>query len=213
MSQNLIDYYKIRATEYESIYTKPERQSDLIKTKQFLKTLFTNKAILEIACGTGYWTETIAETACSIVATDINQTVIDIAKTKTYTQNNVQFKTADFYSLKSENQYEALFGGFIWSHILTQELDKFISRISRNVAKGGKIVLMDNNFVEGSNTPVSKTDELGNTFQTRSLSDGSTHLILKNFPTAEFLREKAQLFSKDIEVIELEYFWVLIFTV
>ena len=43
--------------------------------------------------------------------------------------------------------------------------------------------MLDNKYVKGSSTPISRTDAHGNTYQTRPLKDGSTHEVLKNFPS------------------------------
>ena len=82
MNTNLISYYKQRAAEYEAIYAKPERKEDLDKAAEILKAIFTDKHVLEIACGTGYWTKHISETAESVLATDINPEVLEIARLK-----------------------------------------------------------------------------------------------------------------------------------
>ena len=46
--------------------------------------LFVSKSgaqnLIEVACGTGYWTNHISKTATSIYATDINESVVKIAK-------------------------------------------------------------------------------------------------------------------------------------
>ena len=210
MNTDIISYYKERAKEYETIYLKPERQHNLKSAASILQQIFSNKNIIEICCGTGYWTEKIATTAASIFATDINDTVVEIAKHKNYLNNNVTFGIADFYSYEPVKQYESLFGGFIWSHIPLQDLDNFIVRVNHCVLSGGAIVFMDNKFVAGSNLPVTETDEQGNTFQTRLLQDGSTHLVRKNFPSKEIVLEKLQHVAETIEFIELEYYWLVI---
>src|SRR6185312_1614063 len=98
MSNDLVAYYADRAREYEKIYEKPERQGDLIALEGFFQSLFTNKNVFEIACGTGYWTQRIAKAAASVLATDINQAVIDVAKAKAYEKGNVKFDVADIYT-------------------------------------------------------------------------------------------------------------------
>lgn len=209
MNTDLITYYKYRAEEYEKIYSKPERQDDLKSAATILQEIFAHKNVLEIACGTGYWTERIATTAASIFATDINETVIDIAKRKGLSSNQVTFGLADIYNFSAHNKFKNVFGGFIWSHILLQDLDKFLSTINSLVSPGGTVVFMDNNFVEGSNHPITKTDEQGNSFQTRKLEDGTTHLVLKNFPIESFLRTTLAGIATDFKFINLKYYWVL----
>jgi 2-polyprenyl-3-methyl-5-hydroxy-6-metoxy-1,4-benzoquinol methylase len=209
MNTDLILYYKERAKEYEQVYLKPERQEDIRNTTIILQEQFSGKTVLEIACGTGFWTERISQTAAAVLATDINETVIEVAKQKKYVNAPVTFERADIFNFCSENKYEALFGGFIWSHIPLQRMDQFLRILNSFTSPDGTIVLMDNNFVKGSNSPITYTDEKENTFQTRRLEDGSMHLIMKNFPTENFLREKLADMAFDIQFIKLKYFWIL----
>ena len=210
MNTDLVTYYKDRANEYEKIYALPERQEDLAAATELLQELFQGKEVFEIACGTGYWTERIAQTARSIFATDINQNVVDLAKNKKYPGEKVVFEVADLFGYRPERKYESLFAGFIWSHILLQDLDRFVRTAADFVAPGGMLVLMDNNYVPESNRPITHTDEMGNTYQTRKLEDGSTHLVLKNFSTEDLLREKWKNAAAGIEYINLQYYWILV---
>ena len=211
MNKNLVDYYHLRAAEYEKVYTKPERQEDLKKATPILQEFFTGHEVLEIACGTGYWTERIALSAQTIIASDINEAVLDIAQAKDYGKAMVQFVKTDLYQLEENRAYDSLFGGFIWSHILLQELDIFLSKVSRLVKPKGWLVFMDNRYVKGSNYPITEIDEQGNTYQARVLADGSKHLVLKNFPTEDFLKGKLRNQAKNIRLIELDYYWILIY--
>ncbi|MBA2250568.1 MAG: class I SAM-dependent methyltransferase [Chitinophagaceae bacterium] len=211
MNKELITYYRNRAKEYEAIYQKPERQADLESATRILQQTFTDKIIIEISCGTGYWTQNIAKTAASIFATDINETVLEIARNKQYENENVKFGIADFNNWEEANKYCTLFGGFIWSHILLQDIKEFLTIINRFVLPGGTVVFIDNNYVAGSNTLIAQTDENGNTFQERTLQDGSAYMICKNFPTENFVRECLKEFATDIKFIILEYYWLVIY--
>jgi len=209
MNSDLVAYYKERAREYEDIYLKPERQEDLRSAATILQDLVKDKTVIEIACGTGYWTEQIAQTAEHVFATDINEAVIDIAKQKDIPAGKASFSVADVYALPEGKTYDCLFGGFIWSHIPLQELDTFISAVNKIVAPGGTVVFMDNNYVAGSSTAISDSDEYGNTFQARELKDGSKHRVLKNFPSEDFLRDKPGGIAGDISITRLKYYWIL----
>ena len=212
MNTDIVSYYKDRALEYEKIYSKPERQDELKSATGILQEIFAKKQVLEIACGTGYWTERIAAKVTSILATDINETVIDVAKKKGLSSEQVSFEIADIYNFPAHDKFESLFGGFIWSHVLLQDLDKFLSTVNTLVKPGGTVVFMDNNFVEESNHPVTKIDEYGNSFQTRKLEDNSTHLVLKNFPTEDFLRQKIKDVAGEIRFYNLKYYWIICYT-
>lgn len=209
MDPDIISYYKERAAEYEKIYAKPERQADLLQATKILQTIFSGNQVLEIACGTGYWTEKVAMTARTILATDINDSVIEIAKTKHYSPAAVSFQTADLYHFPNTLRHESLFAGFIWSHIKLQELAHFIDTVNSLVEKEGTVVFMDNNYVDGSNLPITHRDEQGNTYQTRLLENGTVYQVIKNFPTESFIRNILVDKASEIEFIHLPYYWIL----
>ena len=209
MNSDMVSYYKDRAKEYERIYSKPERQNDLLLAGQILQDIFCGKEVFEFACGTGYWTKKISKTAHSILATDINDTVIEVAKSKKYSPAKVDFQTADIFNIAKTVEHESLFGGFIWSHIKLQDLNNFITIANELVKRDGMIVFMDNNYVEGSSHPITDTDESGNTYQVRKLDNGTTHKVLKNFPAEIFIRQLLKDQATDINFINLQYYWIL----
>ena len=209
MNTDLIAYYQARASEYERIYQKPERQHDLAIASEIFQDIFTNKDVFEIACGTGYWTGLIAKTSRSIFATDINESVIQIAKAKQYLPAKVTFQTADIFNLTYQKKYQSLFGGFVWSHIPLQDIVMFIDVVNSQVECGGTVVFIDNKFVEGSSTPISDKDEFNNTYQMRKLDDGTVYKVLKNFPSKALIRNVLCDKAKDIRFISLEYFWII----
>ena len=210
MNQDLSTYYNDRAREYDKVYEIPDEQEDLIKSAVLFQNIFANKSVLEIACGTGYWTEKISKTANSIFATDINEIVIDIARTRKF-NSNVVFQVADMNCLSIDKKFDGLFGGFIWSHILLQDLDNFLLRLKGLLNENAKIAFIDSKQVEGTNHDrkrITRIDQYGNTFQTRTLENGTTHEVLKNFPSKQFLTDKLLQISTEVEIIELEHYWI-----
>jgi len=205
----MIDYYAKRAIEYETIFQKPERQRDLFYLRTLMSTSFANKDVLEIACGTGYWTQLIARNARKIIAMDCNKEVIEIARQKEYGSCDVDFILSDAYSMSNiYNGFSASFLGFWWSHVPIQTQPRFLQLLHSHLCHRAKVILIDNCFVEHGSTPVSRTDAYGNTFQLRRLKDGSEHEVLKNFPSDDALASAFAPFSKDLRIKRLSYYWV-----
>jgi demethylmenaquinone methyltransferase/2-methoxy-6-polyprenyl-1,4-benzoquinol methylase len=205
----MVEYYARRAAEYEEVYRKPERQSDLARLVEAVASAFPDMDVLEVACGTGYWTQYAARSARRIVASDVNDAVLELARRKDYGKCLVSFLKADAYYLDGlASDCTAGFHGFWWSHIPRQRLPVFLEAFHRRVPPGAPVVMLDNLFVSGSNWPITRTDEHGNTYQARKLKDGSSHEVLKNFPSPAELREALSGHAEDIRVRTLTYYWM-----
>ncbi len=127
-------YYHQRAKEYEKVYQKPERQFDLQGMQIFLQEEAKGANVLEIACGTGYWTETLSKVCKSVHACDYNESVLAIAKEKKYGPASVTFEQVDLWKLqKPVKPYDIVIGGFIWSHILVEKLPVFINLLRQQI--------------------------------------------------------------------------------
>ena len=206
----LADYYAQRAAEYERIYQKPERQSELHQLKRLVRAAMAQRNVLEIACGTGYWTEAAAESATSIAAFDINEAVLEIARSKPVDPDKVTFAIGDAYQLPvAPDRFNAALSVFWWSHVPLEKLDSFMHSVNAAVAPGALIAFLDNRYVEGSSTPVSRRDAEGNDYQLRKLDDGSTHEVLKNFPAESELIQRASRHGWGAHVELLEHYWLL----
>lgn len=205
----LADYYARRASEYERIYEKPERQSDLALLRERLAQLFTGRNVLEVACGTGYWTQVIARTAKSVTATDLNEETLAIARTKEFQAANVRILRADAFRCSTiDGRFDAGLAAFWWSHLRRDEWQPFFEEFHRAILPGSLVVLLDNRFVPGSSTPIARTDGHGNTYQQRRLANGETHEVLKNFPTEAGLRAALARVANNLLWDELDYYWL-----
>lgn len=206
----LAAYYAARAAEYERIYDKPERQADLQRLQAQIPDCFAGCDVLEIACGTGYWTQFIAGGARHITALDINPETLSIAREKPLPPGRVQFEVADVHALYPRYRgYSGAFAGFWWSHLKRGERRAFFDNLHRALAPGAMVVLLDNRYVEGSSTPISHSDAEGNTYQQRVLADGTRHVVLKNFPDASGLLADIGPSRTAAQYRELDYYWVV----
>jgi SAM-dependent methyltransferase len=205
----LKQYYAARAREYERIYARPERQPDLTRLKELLPPMFAGCNVLEVACGTGYWTQYLAPAAMSIVAVDANAETLEVAVEKRWPIGRVTFKAADAYSLPEElGAFDAAFAGFWWSHVPARDRPRFLRSLDRRLVPGGKVAFLDNLFVQGSSTPISHRDDDGNTYQIRRLDDGSEHVVLKNFPSEAQLNADVSAYGGNTRFEAFDYYWL-----
>ena len=203
-------YYAARASEYDRVYQKPERQSDLREIERWLPSVLADTKVLEVACGTGYWTRFIAPVASAVVALDSSLETLRIARERVVSPNT-QFHVGDAYALpRFGSSFTAAFAGFWFSHVPLARQREFLLGLNSMLEPGALVVLLDNLFVEGSSSAITERDADGNTYQCRRLSDGSTHRVLKNFPTEAQLRALAEGRLGESPVYRRwQYYWAL----
>jgi demethylmenaquinone methyltransferase/2-methoxy-6-polyprenyl-1,4-benzoquinol methylase len=216
IEDSMADYYVKRASYYERVYHKPERQADLRAMEAWLAPRLAGRSVLEIACGTGWWTPHGAAQARRWLATDLNPETMAVARAKAMPRRAdgseiVEFRTVDAYTLAEvgDERFDGAFAGCWWSHVPLQRLPGWLATLHARLAPGARVVMLDNSFVQTSSTPITHSDAQGNTYQTRPLDDGSTHEVLKNFPTAEQAFAVLGPRARDPQWIAFEHYWIL----
>lgn len=206
----LVDYYARRAQEYEAVYAKPERQTDLAALRARLPELLAGRHVYEVACGTGYWTQYVAPAAASVFATDYNEEVLALARAKPLPAGRVTFARGDaFAPPPTPVACDGALAAFWWSHVRRgAEMESFLRAFFARLQPGARFLFLDNRFVAGSSTPLARTDADGNTYQVRRLADGSTHEVLKNFPAEAELRAVLAPYAARLQWEASDYYWL-----
>ena len=189
----MVKYYSDRAKEYEEIYAwrDPERQKEQDLMSEELKKAFKGKRVLDIGCGTGYWDEPISETAKSILGIDINEAVLEIARSKEY-KCPAEFKVMDAYNMELDEKYTGTLASFMLSHVLRDDMKDWIKHIHDQLEPSASVFIADNTYIDGVGGKLHTKPDDSNTYKLRTLNDGSQHMVLKNYFTT---KELVELFS------------------
>ena len=211
LNTDLAAYYAKRAATYDQKYARPERMQDLESVRDWLRTMLAQRHVLELNCGTGYWTADVAQVAASVLPTDHRAPLLELAKAKKFPANVAEFVIDDVASRSidhSATPLDTVFAAHWWSHVLRQDQDSVLTDLRRRVPRDAMLVLVDNAYVEGSSASIARTDLQSNTFQIRTL-DGERFEVLKNFPSDSTLRKRFAAHLKDIRIRRVEHFWML----
>ncbi|MDQ2819374.1 MAG: class I SAM-dependent methyltransferase [Pseudomonadota bacterium] len=204
------EYYAKMAEQHDAVYDLEEREDDQEELCDHVAEALAGHIVLELACGTGFWTEIASETALSIVATDINPNLIELARTRGLPEEQVTFRVADAYNLPADlGEFTAILVGFWWSHVARADQEKLLAHWRANFGKDIMIVLLDDTYVEGTSDTVARTDLEGNTYQIKTAPDGMRYEIPKNYPSDSALRKKLASSVREIKIVRLEHFWML----
>lgn len=202
-------YAKIAAI-HDQVYEEEACQDDLDELRDFVAFAVKDHRVLELACGTGWWTEVMAETAEHIVALDINPEMIALAQERGLDQDQVSLRVADAWQLPDDlGKISAVFIGFWWSHVAREEQERFIKQLRAKVGKDVLLVIADDDYVDGISEPIARTDAAGNTFQVRQAPDGEYYEIPKNYMSDSALRKKLASTVREIKIERWEFYFML----
>lgn len=198
-------YYAARAPSYDDIYALPERQADLRWLEQFIPRVFTDRRVLDVAAGTGYWTQFLAREAKSVLAVDVNPETLDLLRGRALGEH-VSTSVQDAYALEELSGCNAAFVGFWFSHIPTVRRRAFCKALDAALIPGSPVLFVDN--LPGTLHEIEHVDEHGDGWQRRSLPGGETYSVLKNFPRPGELLDVLEGLASQTVWRELEHYWV-----
>ena len=208
-SAELHAYYASRAPYYDAVYLKAERREDIAFLSGHLPERLAKREVLEVACGTGYWTQHIAPAVSRMVATDGTAEPLEFARLRPGTEK-VVFRQADAYALPANlGQFSAAFAGLWFSHIPVAARIPFLHGLHERMRPGARILFIDNTEVQLKDFPIAETDGEGNTYQYRKLRNGSMHRVLKNFPSEFELRDLLSPLASSVTYHSLQNFWLV----
>jgi demethylmenaquinone methyltransferase/2-methoxy-6-polyprenyl-1,4-benzoquinol methylase len=172
-----IAYYRARAGEYDAtsvsdIETASAWFSDL------LDELAPRGAVLEIACGTGLWTQHLVERADRVTALDSSPEMIELARSRAG-EPAPEFVAADVFEWEPQRRYDSIFFGFWLSHVPPERFATFWRLLGTWLVPKGRVLFVDEGAPRASgDTPVeSGSDPLSE----RRLRDGTRYEIVKVF--------------------------------
>lgn len=183
-------YYSRRAREHESAYhhDDPACRNELVELERCMQGALNGCDVLEIACGTGYWTERAAAAARRVTATDMTMESLDIAIAKDLSQDKVRFIRADAFALdKVPGPFNAGLAAFWLSHVPKSRLNAFLDGFHARLDPGSVVFMSDNSYVEEAGGELFSREGEEDTYKLRTLSDGTRHEILKNYYRADDL--------------------------
>ena len=186
-------YYERRVPhhdKYMSYHDNASHESHLKAVIEDVTPLLTGRHVLEIACGTGNWTQVLTRRARRVTAVDRFQSALDLARAKGYEGCEVEFVSADAYDLSTvTGSFDAAFAADWWSHMPKSMVPLFLNTLQSRLRPGAPVAILDMLPSVAMGKMFSHFDCEGNYIQRRQLPDHDReYLIVKNFPTEAELR-------------------------
>jgi hypothetical protein len=177
----MVDYYK-RAPLLRARLSQARAPDRPARDGSLDRAGFAGRRVLEVACGTGWWTPHGARD-CALAGhrpeprDDGPGAAKPLPAGKCASPPSTPTASSNWAIRASTPPSPAAGGatcrcsGCPW-----------LATLHARLRPGARVVFLDNSFVQTSSTPLVRRDDAGNTYQHRTLDDGSVHEVLKNFP-------------------------------
>ena len=145
--------------------------------------------VLELAGGTGWWTERLARTAERLTVVDASPETIALNRARVR-RDDVEYILGDLFEWQPEQRYDVVFFSFWLSHVPRARFRAFWQLVRVCLKPGGRTFLIDN--CDGPHPEPNVKDpvvvEYRPDLHVRRLSDGSEWRVVKVMYTRDELQ-------------------------
>ena len=187
-----IAYYRARAPEYDEWwqrrgrYDRGEDETEewhrqVAVVEAALASFAATGDVLELAGGTGWWTERLARTADRLTVVDASPETVALNRERVG-RADVEYVLADLFSWESPRTFDVVFFSFWLSHVPRSRFSAFWSFVRECVAPGGRVFLIDNSKdpeTESTNVKDPYVVEYAPDLHHRQLNHGAEFRVVK----------------------------------
>jgi demethylmenaquinone methyltransferase/2-methoxy-6-polyprenyl-1,4-benzoquinol methylase len=211
-------YYRERACEYEDWWFRRGRYdhgseanarwfSDVAEAHAALESFKPAGDVLELACGTGLWTERLIRDATSVTAVDGSPEMLELCRSRV-ADSCVSWVQADLFAWEPKRTYDVCFFGFWLSHVPEERFEAFWAKARRAVGSDGRAFFVDSLRHELASAVDHTLPEPDDPIMLRRLADGREYRIVKRFYEPSALRQRLAELGWDAQIQTTDRFFV-----
>jgi demethylmenaquinone methyltransferase/2-methoxy-6-polyprenyl-1,4-benzoquinol methylase len=206
-------YYNDRAPEYDHWFLREGRYDrgpalnqrwfdDIAELKAFVDDFGPREDLLELAAGTGLWTQELLRHVEHVTVVDASPEMIAQNRIRIGRDAPVDFIQTDLFEWQPDRGYDTIFFGFWLSHVPQDRFESFWDTVRAALNPGGRVCFVDSALDPSSSARDHKLseEELAAQVAERSLDDGRRYQIVKVFHEPAVLQERLRNMGWSIEV-------------
>jgi len=187
-------FYRARAPEYDEWWQRRGRygrgDADRVEWAEevaaidaALDAFDASGDVLELAGGTGWWTERLAATANRLTVVDASSETLALNQERVQ-RPDIDYVVADLFRWQPGRTYDVVFFSFWLSHVPRNVFGAFWTLVRSCLSPGGRVFLIDSRTnppeqAEVVEAPDPYVVNYGPDLQLRRLNDGSVYRVVK----------------------------------
>jgi demethylmenaquinone methyltransferase/2-methoxy-6-polyprenyl-1,4-benzoquinol methylase len=204
-------YYRARAREYDQWWERTGRfdrgaeanarwREEAAAVQRALEEFDPQGEVLELACGTGIWTERLIERARRLVAVDASAEMLEINRAR-IGGGPIDYVQADLFEWEPPaGAFDVCFFGFWLSHVPENRFERFWSSVRAALRLGGRVFFVDSARSDRSTAADHVLPPKEEETLVRRLNDGREFRIVKRFYAPGRLRHRLSELGWDVDV-------------
>jgi 2-polyprenyl-3-methyl-5-hydroxy-6-metoxy-1,4-benzoquinol methylase len=194
-----IAYYRARASEYDDWwfrrgrYDRGDEQrrawtAEIAHLETALDEARSVGHVLELACGTGIWTERLSRSATSVTAVDVSPEVLAINAARV-DSDRVHYVREDLFEWNPRERFDFVFFGFWLSHVPLEQFEAFWAKVEGSLKPAGRVFFIDSVRNHESTAANHALPDAEDAVAERALDDGRRFRIVKTFYDSRELQQ------------------------
>ncbi len=215
-----LEYYRARALEYDQWWLRQGRydRGDKLNGRWFSDARVVSSAladfrptgrVLELACGTGIWSEQLLGFASDLTVVDGSPEMLSIVGARLVSPPiPVRFIEANLFEWQPGEKYDVVFFGFWLSHVPPERFPDFWRLVDSCLAPGGRVFFVDSRHEQTSTAVDHQLPQPDATVLSRRLNDGREFQIYKVFYDPPNLTSRLRQLGWQIEICMTEQYFL-----
>jgi SAM-dependent methyltransferase len=196
------EYYDARAGEYDDAYRRTgshdrgqhvnaEWRAEMAQVSRAFAGVPLSGDVVELAAGTGYWTQQIFERVSSLTVIDGSAEMLAVNRDRLGPRaDTIDYQVLDLFDWTPARTWDACVFGFWLCHVPDELLSTFLQRVHASLRPAGTVVFIDKAVARDEpEAPVE-----------RALDDGRRFTIVDHARPVERLRDAFAVAGMDVEV-------------
>jgi demethylmenaquinone methyltransferase/2-methoxy-6-polyprenyl-1,4-benzoquinol methylase len=163
--------------------------------------------VLEVACGTGLWTEQLAQHADHITALDASAEVIALNQERVQS-SKVTYIQTDIFAWQPSQQYDLVFFSFWLSHVPSERFADFWEMVAAALKPDGHVFFVDSRYDLALSATDHHREGAAATTTVRRLNDGREFRIVKIFYQPTELMAQLEPLQWQVDVQQTERYFI-----
>ena len=212
-----LEYYKARAQEYDQWWYRQGRYdrgqdlnagwfADTVELTTALHAFVPAGDILELAGGTGIWSEQLLSYAAKLSVVDGSSEALAINRAR-LNSGRVEYIEADLFEWRPQRQFDMVFFSFWLSHVPEQAFDGFWQLVRDCLAPAGRVFFIDSRK-DPASTAIDHRLPDDAPLTERRLNDGRTFNVYKIFYEPAVLEQRLARLGWRIQVAETNRYFI-----